>query len=228
MHSTAMDNGRRFFEAYVSRLPAVKVVEIGSQDVNGSLRAVCPENASYIGVDFAAAKGVDIVLSDPYVLPFEDESIDIVVSSSCYEHSEFFWLSFLEVLRVLKRDGLFYLNVPSTGSFHRYPVDCWRFYPDSGQALVNWAKRQGFNPVMLESYISDQDKTSEWNDCVSVFLKNQEFVSKHPFRITSSFNEFTNGTVLGQEGVLNLSELTQDGKKLMVISQILSGQIKVK
>ena len=79
-----------------------------------------------------------MVLDDPYHLPLASESVDVVVSSSRFEHVEFFWLMFNEVLRVFKPDGLFYLNAPSNGEFHRYPVDCWRFYPDAAQALVNW------------------------------------------------------------------------------------------
>ncbi len=53
MHPTAMSNGKLFFDTYVSRLGEVTLVEIGSQDVNGSLRSVCPDNVSYIGVDCA-------------------------------------------------------------------------------------------------------------------------------------------------------------------------------
>ena len=63
-----------------------------------------------------------------------------------------FWVSYLEILRILKPVGLFYLNAPSDGAVHKYPVDCWRFYPDSGQALVTWSKRNGFNNVLLECY----------------------------------------------------------------------------
>ena len=149
MHPTAMRNCQSFFTTYSASFVQhqhVKVVESGSQNVNGTLRDTCPANFEYIGVDFAQAKGVDIVLADPYKLPFEDESVDVVLSSSCFEQSEMFWLVFLEILRVLKPNGLFYLNVPSTGSFHRYPVDCWRFYPDSGAALVKWAQLHGSKP----------------------------------------------------------------------------------
>src|SRR5262245_50561319 len=112
MHTTAMENGRRFFSTYL-REGAVTVVDIGSQDVNGSLRTVCPGHAKYVGVDFAAGQGVDIVIQDPYKLPFDAASVDVVVSSSCFEHSEFFWVLFLELLRVLKPAGLLYLNAPS-------------------------------------------------------------------------------------------------------------------
>ena len=44
-----------------------------------------------------AGKGVDIVLEDPYCLPFADNSVDVVVSSSCFEQAEFFWLLFLTI-----------------------------------------------------------------------------------------------------------------------------------
>src|SRR4051812_2658915 len=137
MHDSALANAKLFFECYgqifSDKKRPIRIVEIGSQDVNGSLRTVAPPAFEYIGVDFVAAKGVDVMLSDPYALPFTDESVDLVLSSSCLEHSEMFWLIFLDVMRVLKPDGLFYMNVPSNGAFHRYPVDCWRFYPDSGK-----------------------------------------------------------------------------------------------
>ena len=145
--------GKYFFSTYLKDATGLKIVEIGSQDVNGSLRSVAPKSNDYIGVDFSEGKGVDLILTDPYVLPFEDSSIDVIVSSSCLEHSEFFWLSFNEALRVLKPTGLLYINVPSDGKYHRYPVDCWRFYPDSGIALQNWGNRSGFECALLESFI---------------------------------------------------------------------------
>lgn len=131
MHPTALNNAKLFFETYAKNILSSNsdphLVEIGSQDVNGSIREVCPIFFKYTGLDFVAAKGVDIILDDPYTLPFENSSVDVVISSSCFEHSEMFWLVYLEVLRVLKPHGLFYLNAPSGGQVHRYPVDCWRF-----------------------------------------------------------------------------------------------------
>lgn len=228
MHPTAMTNGKSFFDAYSKSFGTeekTKVVEIGSQDVNGTLRQVCPNEFEYIGVDFQKAKGVDIVLDDPYSLPFEDESIDIVVSSSCFEHSEMFWLVFLEVLRVLKPKGLFYLNAPSSGSFHRYPVDCWRFYPDSGRALVTWAKRSGVNSEMLESYTQ---KGGEWQDFVSVFVKDAAHLDAFQNRILNTKDDYENGMIFGSDQITNLSKTCQNEKKLNVIGRIVSEQVTVK
>jgi len=216
-----MSNGSMFFNTYVTRLNDAVVVDIGSQDVNGSLRQVCPSNARYIGVDFVAGKGVDMVLQDPYCLPFENESIDVVVSSSCFEHSEMFWLVFTEVLRILKPNGLFYLNVPSNGAFHRYPVDCWRFYPDSGNALVTWARHQGMKPALLESYVSHQ-RADIWNDFVAVFVKHETYAGDHPARILNTFTEFENGHVLGHPAALNMAQMPEDIRRSTELSRQLN------
>jgi SAM-dependent methyltransferase len=222
-----MSNAKLFFDTYVSQLGQVTVVDVGAQDVNGSLREVCPQNARYVGVDFVNGKGVDVVLTDPYSLPFDSNSVDVVVSSSCFEHSEMFWVLFLEILRILKPSGLFYLNAPSNGNFHRYPVDCWRFYPDSGNALVTWARKSGINAALLEAYISFQSRDI-WNDFVGVFAKDAGSASLHQNRILHKFKDYYNGMVAGREGFLNFKDAPEDLLKIRAISGIVNGHIPVR
>ena len=208
MHPSAMENGKKFFDCYSSAFTSsesqITVVEIGSQDVNGTLRDVCPSNFKYVGLDFVKAKNVDIVLQDPYKLPLDNDSIDIIVTSSCFEHSEFFWLVYLEILRILKPKGLLYINAPSRGSYHRYPVDCWRFYPDSGIALSKWGLRNGFNNGLLESYT---EKKGAWGDFIGVFLKDKQYANDFPKKIIDSHSEFINGqTEVGGSTIINQFE----------------------
>jgi SAM-dependent methyltransferase len=146
-------------------------------------------------------------------LPFPDESVEICVTSSVFEHAELFWVLFLEILRILKPDGLLYLNAPSNGSFHRYPADCWRFYPDSGKALVTWARRNGFDPLLLESYVSRQ-VSEDWNDFVAVFVKEASCSAVYPRRILDSHAFVFNARVHGTEGLLHPSDLTEDQLRL--------------
>jgi SAM-dependent methyltransferase len=234
MHPSAMANGKGFFDCYARSFPEtsdVKVLDIGAQDVNGSLKDVCPPRFHYVGVDFVPGKGVDVILDDPYVLPFETGTADIVVSSSCFEHSEMFWVVFLEVMRVLKPRGLFYLNAPSNGMFHRYPVDCWRFYPDSGKALVAWARRNGMKAALLESYVSRQYTSvqigDQWNDFVAVFLKDEARLSEFPHRIVDTKEDFFNGSKSGCSEVLRQSDHTEDQKKIALISQVIVNHVRV-
>lgn len=212
MHPTAFENCKRFFAAYADAFPTerrVKVVEIGSQDINGSIRPLAPAAFEYVGVDFVDGNGVDVVLTDPYTLPFADQSIDIILSSSCFEHSEMFWILFTEIMRILKPRGLFYLNAPSNGIFHRHPVDCWRFYPDSGAALVSWAKRNGVNALLLESFISAPSDDGGFSDFVAVFLKDANHVSDFGHRILDVKTDFSNGRLHGVDDFLEYSIVNQ-------------------
>lgn len=211
MHPTALDNGQLFFQTYVHQ--PCRVLDIGAQDVNGSLRQLAPSGCEYLGLDFVPGPGVDVVLADPYVLPFPDASADVVVSSSCFEHVEFFWLMFNELLRVLKPAGLFYLNAPSNGDYHRYPVDCWRFYPDAAMALVRWGQRSGYRPALLESFTTYQ-RLDVWNDSVAVFLKDEALVAQHPARMMGRVGRFMNGHLHGCDAPLNPQTPSEDGQKL--------------
>jgi SAM-dependent methyltransferase len=167
MHKSALLAGRAFFDQYCSNRD-ISILDIGSLDINGSLRSVAPATAQYMGVDMAAGSGVDLVLEDPHHLPFDDQTFDAVVSTSCFEHDSFFWLTFLECIRVLRKGGLFYLNAPSNGKYHSHPRDHWRFYPDAGLALCAWAQRSGLTVTVVESFILNQIE-DYWNDFVCVF-----------------------------------------------------------
>lgn len=235
MHISALLNAKLFFETYKqSILNGVElpiVIDIGALNINGSIKDVCPSEFKYIGVDCVSGNGVDIILSDPYLLPFSDNYADIVTASSCFEHSEMFWLLFLEILRILKPKGLFYLNVPSNGIVHRYPVDCWRFYPDSGLALTKWAKRNGYNTILLESFISRQAVSyqiaDQWNDFVAVFLKDEKFVCEFKNFMVDVKKDFDNGIKYGFENLLKPSELNEDQKKFYLFLQVINNNVRV-
>ncbi len=207
MHDTAMDTGGRFFKHYVAPQGA-RVLDVGAMDINGSLRSVAPAGADYVGVDMAQGPGVDIVLADPHVLPFPDGSFSAIVSTSCYEHDGMFWLSFLEALRVVEDGGYVYISSPSNGWYHRHPRDCWRFYPDCGLSLVDWAQRQGIAAQLVESFTARR-VNDYWNDAVMVFCKGEERATKP--RISDDLPGAMNIRQAGNiEAVLNQSDSTED------------------
>lgn len=219
MHESAKFHCQKFFDNYINSLEIthpLNIAEIGSLNVNGNLDFICKHPFKYTGLDFVNGDNVDIVLDDPYQLPLETNSIDVVISSSCFEHCEMFWLLFIEILRVMKPSGLFYLNSPSNGDVHRFPVDCWRFYPDSGQALIKWGQRNNFNSALLESFTSYQ-MNDIWNDYVAVFVKNENHADLYPHRILNSMKNFTNGMARGLDGPLQPSKNMEDRIKLQIL-----------
>jgi SAM-dependent methyltransferase len=121
----------------------LKVIDIGGLDVNGSLRQFFVAlGMDYICVDIEPHVSVDIVVKPGDTLPFETGSVDLVVSTSCFEHDPTFWLTFKEMCRITKLDGHIYVNAPSNGQYHCHPGDNWRFYRDAGQALAYWSGLQ--------------------------------------------------------------------------------------
>jgi lipopolysaccharide biosynthesis protein/SAM-dependent methyltransferase len=220
MHKSALKYGEFFFSTYFNSDDTyqLRIIEIGSQDINGSLRQFSPANAIYFGVDFVSGPGVDVLIADPYHLPFESDSVDSVICSSVFEHSEFFWMLFLECLRILKPNGLMYINAPSNGKVHRYPIDGWRFYPDAGHALVKWAKSEGKTALLLESFIAPKlgpiEEEGMWNDFVAVFLKNEKYSTIYKNRILDNEPAALCGYSYGQNIPILIEELHPDNVEL--------------
>jgi|TARA_B100001540_G_scaffold233642_1_gene207858 SAM-dependent methyltransferase len=210
MHPFAKKSFEFFKKNYIKNFSNPRIVDLGSMNVNGTIKDQIDFNSDYTGVDLSEGENVDVVLKDPYKLPFENNSIDIVVSISTFEHMEFFWDAFLEILRILKPNGLFLLNVPSNGPFHRHDTDNWRFYPDAGSTLTNWGKKNGFDPVLLESFTHNYSGREGTSDFVAVFLKDKKFEENYKNRILDSFKDFRNGKTNKTDQIINFKRFTQD------------------
>jgi len=212
MHNSALESFNNFIDVYLSKLnnKKLKLIEIGSLSVNSNIKNTLKNNMEYIGIDIVKGENVDIVLDDPYKFPFEDKSVDVVISISNFEHTEFFWLTYLEILRVLKDDGLFFLNAPSNSKYHRHETDNWRFYPDSSISLKKWGEYNNFEPQVLEHYTNLEKGRDIWNDYVSITVKNKKFSDKYPDRILNSKKNFTNGRKNNSNEIINFQEFPQD------------------
>ncbi|MFC5743969.1 methyltransferase domain-containing protein [Dyella tabacisoli] len=173
MHVSSYQHMQDLVARYLDTQRSLSVVDIGSYDVNGSYRTLFGNAKwSYQGIDLEAGPGVDIVLSSPYRLPFASGSVDLVVSGQAFEHVEYFWMSWLEMVRVLKPGGMIFLIAPSRGPEHRYPQDCWRFYPDGYRALAK------FGSCELVEVTTDWEPhpdpgSRDWGDTVGVFRKSR-------------------------------------------------------
>ncbi|HEX2886685.1 class I SAM-dependent methyltransferase [Vineibacter terrae] len=171
MHDTAFVIGKLFFETYAPE--PCTVVEIGSMDVNGALRTAAPVASTYIGIDLEPGPGVDIVVAAGSDIPLQDACADIAVASSAFEHDPQFWRTFNNLCRVTKPGGYIYINAPSNGAIHAYPIDCWRFYPDAGLALEQLTNNEPWSVTLVESFVAERQEDT-WNDYVAVFRRNAE------------------------------------------------------
>ena len=165
MHESSMNKMRYCVDKYICKNDFIKVADVGGARINGTYYDLfCDASRfSYTSIDLYDADGVDIVLSDPYRLPFESNEFEVVISGQTFEHCEYFWLLFNEMVRVCKQSGYIFLIAPSAGKIHRYPVDCYRFLPDSYNALAKLA-----NCELIEI---QHDTTSKWQDLLGIFKK---------------------------------------------------------
>ena len=175
MHISSYQKMTRFREQHLSRLEGqpLSIVDIGSQDVNGCYKPLFDHPSwRYLGADLSPGKNVDIVLSDPHNWrELATASFDVVVTGQVFEHVEYVWCAILELQRILKPGGICCIIAPAGGFEHRYPVDCWRFYPDGFKALAKYA-----NLDVIECYTEWEGNTyadgSEiWKDSVLISRK---------------------------------------------------------
>ena len=177
MHESSYIKVQSFINNYVDFTSdkLIKILDVGSMIVDtGALtyRNIFVEReVQYIGLDVAPGLNVDFVPADPYSWnEMDDESIDIIISGQAFEHIPYFWITAAEMSRVLKPGGLLCLVAPSSGAVHRFPVDCWRFYPDSAQAITQYVGLELIEADMEQSGLRKRVRT-DWRETLIVGRK---------------------------------------------------------
>lgn len=121
-----------------NRLPAsvlsgASILEVGSRDVNGSIRPFILEQhpLRYLGVDLQPGPFVDDVCDVVNLVQrFGREAFDVVISTEMLEHVQD-WRSAVDNLKqVLAPGGVLALTTRSIGfPYHEFPGDYWRYEP---------------------------------------------------------------------------------------------------
>ena len=88
-----------------------KVLEIGSLDINGSVRQFF-EDCEYLGVDLGEGKGVDLVAKGEE-LDFPDKSFNVSISCECFEHNPEWVKTFENMARMTS--GIVIMTCATTG-----------------------------------------------------------------------------------------------------------------
>lgn len=82
------------------------------------------------------------IVHDGGTLPFRDESLTLAICQEVLEHVDNFGSLVSDIHRVLKPDGVFYVQVPFQIGYHSGPNDYWRFSHDGLRYLFDnedWA-----------------------------------------------------------------------------------------
>ena len=90
----------------------VSVLDIGSLDINGNNRYLF-ENYTYTGVDLALGPNVDVASRGH--LYKSEKQFDVVISTECFEHDEYYDLTIKNMYKLLKPGGLFMFTCAAPG-----------------------------------------------------------------------------------------------------------------
>lgn len=91
----------------------VRVLEIGSLDINGSVRQFWT-NSDYLGVDVGPGPGVDVVCAGQE-LRHPTAHYDVTISTECFEHNPRWLETFQNMIRMTRSQGLVIFTSATTG-----------------------------------------------------------------------------------------------------------------
>ena len=110
-----------------------RIIELGSYDVNGSLRTLIESfgPSKYIGIDLKNGPGVDLICDvKDLIKKFGEESFDIVISTEMLEHIKDWRDAISKIKHICKPGGIILITTRSKGfKYHSYPHDFWRYEP---------------------------------------------------------------------------------------------------
>ncbi len=123
------------WEGFITRLcdkPGMKVLEIGSRNVTGTVFRNKFHHAEYTGFDYYPGENVDVVGDAHRLSSYFNEKFDLIFSSAVFEHLALPWLVSIEIIKLLKRGGYVFIETHYSFSSHERP---WHFFQFSENAL---------------------------------------------------------------------------------------------
>ena len=114
-----------------------KVLDVGSMDVNGTVRPNFLAAGEYVGIDMRPGKDVDRVMcAEDLPGHFKPGYFDIVVCSNALEHMEHWKEALMGMWLVLKDHGNLCVVTPTKEKGrHGYPSDFWRWTLEDYDAI---------------------------------------------------------------------------------------------
>jgi len=116
----------------------LRIIDIGAKNINGCYRPLF-EDQIYTGYDIEPGPNVDVVgsVANLYSFPFEDNSFDVAISGQTIEHVADIYAWIKEVARIVVPTGMVVVIGPNSFKEHRFPIDCWRIFPDGMRFLLH-------------------------------------------------------------------------------------------
>lgn len=124
------------------------IVEIGSANVNGSIRPLFP-GSRYTGVDLAPGPGVELVASG-HDVALPSGSADLAISCECFEHNPMWRETFANMHRMTRPGGIVVFTCASRGRLE-HGTTRTRPFDSPGSLAIGWDYYRNLNREDFEA-----------------------------------------------------------------------------
>jgi hypothetical protein len=161
MHKEAHNWVEDSFREWRSKNPDTKykVLEIGSLDINGSVRSLFNDADYYLGIDMQEGPGVDLVADAAYLVT--PDLMNVIVCCEVFEHA-IEWRKIVETsYHNLDKGGVFIGTCAGEGRFphsaiDESPIRDFEYYANVGSRDMKWTlERSHFDYIMVDSINND-------------------------------------------------------------------------
>lgn len=207
-HEEQLNYVKKLKYKFPSYFNGKKVLEIGSLNINGSIREFFDE-CNYVGLDIFSGDGVDIVCEgQKYNAP--DNSYDVVCSTECFEHNPYWLETFKNMIRLCKDGGLIFFTCatdgrPEHGTYNTTPADSpftiqkgWDYYKNLNE--TNFTNQIKFDLFFNNCEFEVEEKHHDLFfygivkknniDDLNFSIKNEHFSEQILKNIEIVYNEF--------------------------------------
>jgi len=155
-------------QLYSNKFSNTRVLEIGSLDINGSVRKFF-NNCQYIGIDVGPGRGVDIVCEGQNFNE-KDGTFDVIISCECFEHNPYWVETFQNMIRLCKSGGLIIMTCATEG---RPEHGTLRSEPDSSPLTVK--KGWSYYKNLTEQDFTNTFNLNDWFNNFQFSVNNQSY-----------------------------------------------------
>ena len=162
---------REFLLQCKSRFPnyfkSNKVIEIGSQNINGTVRDLF--DSEYLGIDIGPGKDVDFICHGE-VLQLPNSYSDVTLSTECFEHALKWQGLLLNMIRITKPSGLIMLTFAGRGRPAHGTIDSeFGCSPYTTDHYKNITPLDFFNAISIDYFFNNWAIEANNSSCDTYF-----------------------------------------------------------
>lgn len=136
MHQSVLDFVKENLSTYSVKY--MDVLEVGSRNVNGSVREIIMSHqpTSYVGIDMEDGPDVNIILSAEEITSYFRKQFGLIICTEMLEHAEDWRKCINEMKQALTIGGTILITTRGPGfPYHEYPGDHWRYTVQTMQQI---------------------------------------------------------------------------------------------